>query len=88
MGNSEQPLKPNLVQKQSLLRIYNILAIPSVLCGCEIWTLKQWVIRRLKTAEMKFMSHIEIYTLVYIRRYEDILEELRVSPLKEQYEHN
>jgi len=34
-------LKLNLVQKQSRLKVYNILPIPSFLYGCEIWTLKQ-----------------------------------------------
>jgi hypothetical protein len=29
-------LTPNLVQRQSRLKVYNILAIPSLLYGCEI----------------------------------------------------
>jgi hypothetical protein len=48
-------LKQNLVQSQSQLKIYNILTIPSFLHSCEICTLKH--IRRLKTAEEKFMRH-------------------------------
>jgi hypothetical protein len=29
-------LKPNLAQRQSKMKVHNILAIPSVLHGCEI----------------------------------------------------
>jgi len=39
-------LKTNLVQRQSQLKIHNILAVASLLYGCEILTLKT------KTAEM------------------------------------
>jgi len=35
---------------------------PTLLYGCEIWTLKQRDIRRIKTAEMKFMKHTAGYT--------------------------
>jgi len=34
-------LKPYLVQRQSRLKVFNILAITSLLYGCKIWTLKQ-----------------------------------------------
>jgi hypothetical protein len=71
-------LKPNLIQRQSLLKKYNIFAIPSLLYGCEKWSLKHRDIRRLRTAEMKFMRLIEGYSLLDHRRNEDILEELTV----------
>jgi hypothetical protein len=40
------------------LKVYNILAIPSLSCGYEIWTWKQRDIKRLRTEEMKFMKLI------------------------------
>jgi hypothetical protein len=40
---------------QAQLKLYNILAIPSLSYGCEIRTLKQRDIRRLKEAKMKFI---------------------------------
>jgi hypothetical protein len=46
------------------------LAIPSLSHGCENWTLKQRVVRRLKTLEI---DH---------RRNEDILEETDVYPVE------
>jgi len=39
------------------LEVCNIVNIPSLLHDCEMWTLKQWDLRRLKTAEVKFMRH-------------------------------
>jgi hypothetical protein len=46
-------------------QIYNILAIPTLSYGSEIWTLKQRGIRRLKTAEIKFMRCIAGYATAY-----------------------
>jgi hypothetical protein len=44
--------------------------------------LKQRDIRRLQIAEMKFMRCMARYSLLYRRRYEDILEELEMAQLK------
>jgi len=46
--------------KKLRLKVYNILAVPSILYGCEIWTLKQSDVTRLKAAEVKFMTHNRI----------------------------
>jgi hypothetical protein len=62
------------------LKVYIISAFPSLLCGCEILTLKQMALRRLKTAEMKFMTCAEGCNLLYHRRRKEILEELTVDP--------
>jgi len=48
--------------------LINFLAVPSLLYGCEIWTLKQRDLRRLKTAEMKFMICIAGYSLLDIEK--------------------
>jgi hypothetical protein len=53
--------------------VYNIFTIPSLSCGCEIWTLEQRDVRRLKTAEMKFMDTAG-YSLLDDRRNEGVLE--------------
>jgi len=41
---------------------------PIVLYGCEILALKQRVVRRLQTAELKFMRHAAGYGLLDRRR--------------------
>jgi hypothetical protein len=57
--------------------VFSVLAVPSLLCGCEIWTLKQRVIRRLKIAEMKFTRPTAGYSLLGHRKNECTLEELK-----------
>jgi hypothetical protein len=47
--------------------------------GSEIWTWKQRNIRRLKTAELKFMRSKAGYIFLDRRRSGDILEELKVE---------
>jgi hypothetical protein len=61
------------------LKVYNISAVPSLLCGCEIWTLKPRNIRRIKKTEMKFLRRTAEYRLLDSRRNELILEELNVG---------
>jgi len=39
-------LEPNVVQRQSPFKVYSILAVPSLLYDCDMWTLKQRDIRR------------------------------------------
>jgi hypothetical protein len=47
------------------------------LYGSEIWTLEETGIRGLKTAEMKFVRCVAGYSLLDLRRNEDILQELK-----------
>jgi hypothetical protein len=61
-------LKSNLVQSKSQLKVYNVLANPSLLYGCELLTLKQRDIRRLKAAGMKFIRGTAGYSLLDHRR--------------------
>jgi len=71
LGASKNFSKPNLVQRQSLFKLCNILANPSASYGCEIWTLKQSDIRRQQTAEMEFMRHTVGYGLLNCTRNGD-----------------
>lgn len=75
LGMLNNILKPKLVQKQSWLKVFNILAIPSLLCDFEIWTLKQRDIRRLKAADMKFIKWTAGYNVLDHTRNEDVVEE-------------
>jgi hypothetical protein len=55
--------------------------IPSLLCSCEIWTLKQ---RDLQTTLEKFMTHTAGHCLSDHRRNGDILEEMKMDSLKKK----
>jgi hypothetical protein len=66
--------KPNQVQKSSRMKIYNTLAIPTLIYGSEIWTLTQEDKSRLKASEMKFLRRTAGYTLLDHKKNEDILQ--------------
>jgi hypothetical protein len=57
---------------------------PSLLYECKTWILKQRDVRRLKTAEMKFMRRTTGYSLLDHRRNEDIFEELKAEPVEKK----
>jgi hypothetical protein len=80
-GILKNVLKRSLIQGQSELKVYNVLAVPSLLYGCNMWTLKQRDMRILNTAEMKFMTLTAGYSLLDHRRNEDILE-IKADPVK------
>jgi hypothetical protein len=58
------------------------MSIPSLVYSCEIRTLKQKDIKRLKTEEMKFIKRTAGYNLLDHRGNEGILEELKVGPIE------
>jgi hypothetical protein len=41
LGLLNNTLKPSLVQRSTKLKLYKTLALPTLLCGSEIWTIKQ-----------------------------------------------
>jgi hypothetical protein len=84
MGLLNNTLKPNLVQRRTRLKLYKTLALPTLLYGSEIWTIKQCDKNRLRTAEMKYLRRTARYTLLDHKRNEEILEELHVTPLEDK----
>jgi hypothetical protein len=55
LGLLNNTLKPSLVQRGTRLKLYKTLALPTLLYGIEIWTIKQCNKNRLRTAEMKYL---------------------------------
>jgi hypothetical protein len=52
-GILNNTLKPNLVQRSTRLKLYKT-ALPTLLYGSEIWTVKQCDKNMLQTTEMKY----------------------------------
>jgi hypothetical protein len=75
--------KPTSVQKSSRLKVYNALALPILVYGSEIWTLRQKDKKRLTSIEIKFFRTAG-YTLFDHKRIEEILEELKVKSVDEK----
>jgi hypothetical protein len=76
--------KPNVVQRSTRLKLYKTLALPILLYGSEILTIKQCNKNRFLTAEMKSFWRRARYTLLKHKRNEDILEEIHVTPLEDK----
>jgi hypothetical protein len=55
LGLLNNTLKPHLVRRSTRLKLYKTLALPTLLYGSEIWTIKQCDKNRLRTAEMKYL---------------------------------
>jgi hypothetical protein len=80
LGILNSSFKPTLVQKSARIKAYTALALPILLYGSEIWTLRQKEKRRLTLIEMKLFRTAG-YTLFDHKRNEKILQELKVGPV-------
>jgi hypothetical protein len=81
LGLINNVLKPNQVQKTTRLKVYNTLAVPTLIYGSEIWTLRKQDKTRLTTSEMKFLRKTTGYTLMDHKKNEEIIRELQVAPI-------
>lgn len=86
-GIINKVLKPSQVQKQTRLKIYNTLAIPTLLYGCETWAIKKKDESRITAAEMKFMRRTANYTWQDYKTNTEILSELEVEPVLDKIHH-
>jgi hypothetical protein len=84
LGLLNNALKLYLVQRSTRLKLYKTLALPTLLYGSEIWTIKQCDKNRLRIAEMKYLQRTAGYTLLDHKRNENILEELHVTQLEDK----
>jgi hypothetical protein len=64
------------VRKETLLRFYKIMAIPTLLYGSECWTLTKRQKSTLEAEEMRFLRSVAGYPLIDYRHNEDIREEV------------
>jgi hypothetical protein len=63
------------------LKVYNILAIPSLLYGCEIWISKQSDMRRLKTPDIAHDTHSRVQFII-LQKNLRYFKVLKVDPVK------
>jgi hypothetical protein len=72
IGVINQVFKPSLVQQHTRLNIYRTLARQVLIYGSEAWTITEADLKRLQTAEMKFMRKTAGLTLLDHKRNEEI----------------
>jgi hypothetical protein len=73
-----------LVQKYSRIKVYNALALPILIYGSEVWSLRQKDKNRLTSIEMKFCRRTAGCTLVDQKRNEENLDEFKAEPVDEK----
>jgi hypothetical protein len=52
----------NKTRKDTQLKFYKFMAVPTLLYGCETWALNRSDKRKIETAEMRFSRHVAGYT--------------------------
>jgi hypothetical protein len=63
-------------------RVHNIPALPALLHGSEIWTIKERdAIRIIRAAEMKYLRKTAGYTWTYYKRNTEFAKELNLTPV-------
>jgi hypothetical protein len=63
LGILNNSFEPTLLQTFSRIKVYNALAVPIVLYGSEIWTLRNKDKKRLTSIEMKVFRKTAGYAL-------------------------
>jgi hypothetical protein len=81
LGLLNNALKPNQVHKTTRLKVYNTLAVPTLIYGSEILTLRKQDKTRLTTSEMKFLRENSRIHINDHKQNEKIIQELQVAPI-------
>jgi len=67
------------VRKETILKIYGTLILPTFLFGSENWTLTSSQRRRIEAAEMILLRPLAGYTLFYHKTNDSIRRELQIT---------
>ena len=67
------------VRRETILKIYNTLIVPTFLYGSEYWTLTASQRRRIQVAEMKLLRPLAGYTLHDHKTNDFICRELKIT---------
>jgi hypothetical protein len=73
-----------LVQKFSRIKLHKGLALPILLYGSELWTLRQKDKNRLTSIEMKIFRRTARYRLFGHKKNQEIVEEFKVEPVDDK----
>lgn len=74
----------NKTRKETQLKFYKAIAVPSLLYGSENWVLRQKEINNIQSSEMKFLRAVKGCTRLEHIRNESIREELEIKSIIQQ----
>jgi hypothetical protein len=78
INNVFRPKKP---LKKTRIKLYNTLALPTLLYGSENWTIKARDARRIAEAKIKYMGRTAGYTWTDNKTNTEIAKELNIIPV-------
>ena len=76
--------RPQKNVKETIIKLYNTLALPVLLYGSETWTIKGRDARRITAAEMKYMRRTAGYTWTDYKTNAQIAKELKITQILEK----
>lgn len=79
-GTLKRTLK-NKARKDSLIKLYKTMAVPTITYGSETWTMTAQHIARIQAAEMKFLRPIAGYQRTDKKHNTEIRQQLNVEEL-------
>lgn len=82
-GTINRNLK-NKARKETQIKFYKVMAVPSLLFGSETWTMTAADSKKLQAAEMKFLRSVKGCTILDKIRNDKIREELMIFSLEEK----
>ena len=59
------------------------MVVPTILYGCETWTIQKWQESRLQALEMRYLRRVEVVTKLDRVRNEDIKQRLKQEAVVE-----
>jgi hypothetical protein len=73
--------RPQEALKKTIIKLYNALAIPVLLCGSETWTIIARDGRRITAEEMKCMRRTAGYTWTDYKTNKQITKKLKITTI-------
>jgi hypothetical protein len=73
--------RPQKTLKKTRIKLYTTLALPVLLYGSVIWTVKAGDARRISAAEMKYMRITAGYTWTDYKTNTQIAKKLKINPI-------
>ena len=69
--------------KQTMIKFYKTMSIPSLMYGSETWTVTKYKERKITSAEMRFLRKVQGVTLLDYQRSDAIRNSLKLEPVNQ-----